>query len=71
MDYSSDIAGELNDWLERVSGAARLGPQPWETAEIEVELVRRAAAEIKRLGEKLRRTTRSIDPAELNASNDE
>lgn len=73
MNYMSDIVGELGDWLGRLSTEARLGRRSGETPVYEVELIRRAIAEINGLREKLdlRRTTRSIAAEDLNASNDE
>ena len=73
MNHRSDIVAELNDWLGRIGGEARLDRGSGETADIEIELVRRAIAEIKALREKLdlRRATRSIAAEDLNASNDE
>jgi len=73
MSYMSDIVGELDDWLGRLSTEARLGKRCGETPVFEVELVRRAIAEINGLREKLdlRRATRSIAAEDLNASNDE
>jgi hypothetical protein len=72
MNPSSDIVAELNDWLARMSGEARQGTRSG-AAPDEIELVRRAIAEIKALREKLglRRATRTIAAEELNASNDE
>ncbi len=66
MIQSNDIVRELEDWLAR---HARDG----EAAEVEIDLVRRAVAEIKALRERLglRRGTRSIAAEDLNASNDE
>ena len=68
MSDSSDIVAGLNGW-----GASAGRRATGETADIEIELVRRAIAEIKALREKLdpRRTARSIAAEDLNASNDE
>ncbi|HZZ61328.1 MAG TPA: hypothetical protein VFE63_09160 [Roseiarcus sp.] len=68
----SDIVGELDDWLGRLGTEARPGTSG-ETPVYEVELIRRAIAEINGLREKLdlRRATRSILAEDLNASNDE
>ena len=73
MNYMSDIVGELDDWLGRLCAEAPLGRRSDETPVYEVELIRRAIAEINGLREKLdlRRTTRSIAAEDLNASNDE
>jgi len=62
----NDIVGDLDDWLERLGtsgGAAR----------DEIDLVRRAIAEINALREKLgeRQATETIATEDLNASNDE
>lgn len=72
MAPSSDIVAELNDWLTRLSEARR-GMRPDAGRGAEVELVRRAIAEIKALREKLglRRATRTIATEDSNASNDE
>jgi hypothetical protein len=63
---SNDIVRELEDWLARRARGS-------ESAEVEIDLVRRAIAEIKALRERLRlrRATRSIATEDLNASNDE
>jgi hypothetical protein len=73
MSYLSDIVGELDDWMGRMSTEARLGKRSGGTPDFEIELVRRAILEINGLREKLdlRRGTRSIAPEDLNASNDE
>jgi hypothetical protein len=73
MNYMSDIVGELDDWLGRLSTEARLGRRSGQTPVYEVELIRRAIAEINGLRETLdlRRATRSIPAEDLNASNDE
>jgi hypothetical protein len=72
MNPSSDIVAELNDWLTRLSSEAQQGARSDAAPAAEVELVRCAIAEIKALRERLglRRTTRSIPPEDLNASND-
>ena len=68
----SDIIGELDDWLGRMSTEARLGKRSSETQNFEIELVQRAIAEINALRENLglQRGTRSIAIEDLNASND-
>jgi hypothetical protein len=73
MNDSSDIVGDLDDWLGRMSTETLLGRRSGETPDFEVELVRRSIAEINGLREKLdlRRGTRSIALEDLNASNDE
>jgi len=73
MNYMSDIVGELDDWLGRMSTEVRLGKRPGQTPDFEIALVQRAIAEINDLREKLgtRRGTRSIATEDLNASNDE
>ena len=65
----SDIVRDLSAWLEEASARRRRG----EKQEIEVDLVRRAIAEIGGLREGLggRRGTSSIAAEDLNASNDE
>jgi hypothetical protein len=73
MSQSNDIVRELEAWLAElganVHNRAALGTSP----EIEIDLVRRAVAEINGLREKLgqRRGTDSIPTEDLNASNDE
>jgi hypothetical protein len=66
MIDSNDVVGELEEWLARHARGSQ-------AAEVEIDLVRRAIAEIKGLRERLglRRGTRSIAPEDLNASNDE
>ncbi|HKN29489.1 MAG TPA: hypothetical protein VJY34_17035 [Roseiarcus sp.] len=73
MNYMSDIVGELDDWLGRMSTEFRLGKRSGDTPDFEIDLVRRAIGEINGLREKLdlRRGTRSIATEDLNASNDE
>lgn len=73
MSYLSDIVGELDDWMGRMSTEVRLRKRSGEMPDFEIELVRRAIAEINGLREKLdlRRGTRSIATEDLNASNDE
>lgn len=73
MIQSNDVAQELEDWLMERVGDVHLHKRSDQRPEIEVELVRRAVAEIKSLRERLglRRGTRSIAPEDLNASNDE
>ena len=73
MDHSSDIIGDLDDWLGRMSMEVCLGRRSGETPDFEIELVRRSIAEINALRETLdlRRGTRSIALEDLNASNDE
>jgi hypothetical protein len=65
----NDIVRELGVWLDEASVRRRKGEKPG----IDIELVRRAVAEINALRETLgsRRTTRSIGSEDLNASNDE
>jgi hypothetical protein len=65
----SDIVRDLSAWLEEASARGRRG----EKQEIEVDLVRRAIAEIGGLREALggRRGTSTIAAEDLNASNDE
>jgi hypothetical protein len=65
----SDIVRDLSAWLEEASARERRG----EKQEIEVDLVRRAIAEIGGLREALggRRGTSTIAAEDLNASNDE
>jgi hypothetical protein len=65
----SDIVRDLSAWLEGASAPRRRG----EKQEIEVDLVRRAVAEIGGLREALggRRRTSTIAAEDLNASNDE
>lgn len=69
----SDIVGELDDWMGRMSMEFRLGKRSGATPDFEIDLVRRAIAEINSLRENLglRRGTRSIATEDLNASNDE
>ncbi len=69
MTQPSDIVRDLSAWLEGASARTRKG----EKKEIEVDLVRRAIAEIGGLREALggRRGTSTIAPEDLNASNDE
>ena len=73
MIHSNDVVQELEDWLSQRVRDAQLRKRSDERPEIEVDLVRRAAAEIKALRERLglRRGIRSIAPEDLNASNDE
>jgi hypothetical protein len=68
VTQSSDIVGDLSAWLDDASARQR-----GQKAEIDVNLVRRAIAEINSLRETLgsRRSTRSIAAEDLNASNDE
>jgi hypothetical protein len=65
MSDSGDIVRELNDWL------AHGESHRWLDAS-DVDLVRRAIAEINSLREKLgeRQATESFEVEELNASND-
>jgi hypothetical protein len=65
----NDIVRELGVWLDEASAHQRKGEKPG----IDIDLVRRAIAEINTLRESLgsRRTTRSIGSEDLNASNDE
>ena len=72
MTFSNDIVGELDDLLDRMSTEARSGKRSSEKPNAEIDLVRRAIAEINGLREKLelRRGTRSIATEDLNASND-
>jgi hypothetical protein len=69
----NDIVRNLEDWLGRLGRDASLGKRSAETVGAEIELVRRAIAEINGLREKLgeRQGTGSITPEDLNASNDE
>jgi hypothetical protein len=69
VTQSNDIARELGRWLDEASASKRKGEKPG----IDIELVRRAVAEINALRETLGsdRTTRSIGSEDLNASNDE
>ncbi|MBV8105321.1 MAG: hypothetical protein JO223_12005 [Hyphomicrobiales bacterium] len=69
MTQRNDTVRDLEVWLEEASARYRRGEKP----EIEIELVRRAIAEINGLCETLgsRRATRSIATEDLNASNDE
>ena len=69
MTQPSDIVRDLDAWLEEASARGRRG----EKQEIELDLVRRAVAEIVGLREALggRRGTDSIAAEDLNASNDE
>ena len=73
MNHSTDIVGELDDWLGRMSDEARLKKRTGETPDADMDLVRRAISEINALREKLslRQATRSIAAEDLNASNDE
>lgn len=73
MNHASDIVGDLDDWLGRMSTDVRLGRRSGQTPNFEIELIRRSIAEINALREKLdlRRGTRSIALEDLNASNDE
>jgi hypothetical protein len=73
MIHTNDVAQELEDWLAQRARDARLRKRSDERPEIEVDLVRRAIAEITALRERLgmRQATRSIAPEDLNASNDE
>ena len=62
MNDMSDIVGELDDWLGRMSTDVHLGKRPRETPDFDVELVRRAIAEINGLREKLDlRRANSVD----------
>ena len=65
---TNDIVSDLEAWLGR-----RGNPRDAETARDEIDLVRRAIAEINALREKLgeRRATETIATEDLNASNDE
>jgi hypothetical protein len=65
----NDIVRDLGAWLEEASAVRQRGKKP----EIEVDLVRRALAEIGGLREALggHRGTGSIAAEDLNASNDE
>ena len=67
MNHMSDIVGELDDWLGRMSTDVHLGKRSRQTPDFEIELVRRAIAEINGLREKLelRRGTRSIAAEDL------
>jgi hypothetical protein len=73
MNQANDVVQELEDWLAQRVRDAQLRKRSDERPEIEVDLVRRAVAEIKALRERLglRRGTRSIAAEDLNASNDE
>ncbi len=73
MNHASDIVGDLDDWLGRMSTEVRLGRRSDQRPDFEIELVRRSIAEINALREclDLRRGTRSIALEDLNASNDE
>ena len=73
LSPSRDVVGELDAWIGRFSAEARLGKRPPELVAAEIDLLRRAIAEIRALRERLgeRRATRSIAAEELNASNDE
>ena len=66
------IIGDLEDWLGRL-GDRRAEPRDAKTLREEIDLVRRAIAEINRLREKLgeRCATETIATEDLNASNDE
>ena len=70
MSDSSDIVHALENWLARRGVDARSGK---DRASQDVELIRRAIAEINALREKLgeRLATSSIASEDLNASNDE
>jgi hypothetical protein len=65
----NDIVHELGVWLDEASARPRKGEKPG----IDIDLVRRAIAEINALRETVGsdRTTRSIGSEDLNASNDE
>jgi hypothetical protein len=69
VTQGNDTVRDLEAWLEEASARYRRGEKP----EIEIELIRRAIAEINSLRETLgsRRSTRSIAAEDLNASNDE
>ena len=73
MSPSRDVVGELDAWIGRFSAEAGLGKRPPELVAAEINLLRRAIAEIRAFREGLgeRRATRSIAAKELNASNDE
>jgi hypothetical protein len=73
MTQHSDIADDLGVWLAQMVKDAPDRHRAGELPQIEIELVQRAIVEINRLREQLssRRTTQSITPEELNASNDE
>jgi len=73
MSPPQDLVSELESWMGRLGVEARLGKRRDERIEAETDLLRRAAAEIRALREKLgeRRATRSIAAEDLNASNDE
>jgi len=70
--HTNDIVDDLEDWLGRLSDR-RAAPRDAGTAHEEIELVRRAIAEINRLREQLgeRCATETIASEDLNASNDE
>ncbi|MBV8076254.1 MAG: hypothetical protein JO284_07650, partial [Planctomycetaceae bacterium] len=73
QDLAHDLVSELETWIGRLSAEARAGKRPRDGAAAEADLLRRAAAEIRALRDKLgeRRATRSIAAEDLNASNDE
>jgi len=70
MNESSDIVHALEDWLAQRGVDQRPGK---DRSSPDVELIRRAIAEINALREKLgeRLATGSIASEDLNASNDE
>ncbi len=70
MNDSGDIVHALEDWLARRGVDQRPGK---DQARADVELIRRAIAQINALREKLgeRLATGSIASEDLNASNDE
>ncbi len=73
MNGGRDIVRELEDWLAELGGDARARRGSGAAPDVEIDLVRRAIAEIKALRERLgeRWATRSIAAEDLNASNDE
>ena len=73
MNGGRDIVRELEDWLAELGGDARARRRPGHAPVVDIDLIRRAIAEINAMRERLgeRRATRSIAAEDLNASNDE
>jgi hypothetical protein len=73
MIHSNDVVQDLENWLAQRVRDDQLRKRSDERPEIEIDLVRRAIAELTALRERLglRRGTGSIAPEDLNASNDE
>jgi len=70
---TSDIVDELEDWIARRAASGGDATRDAGTAREEIDLIRRAIAEINALREGLgeRCATETIATEDLNASNDE